>query len=365
MKVLINRSDAIGDTILTLPMAARIKEDYPQAEIIFIISPKSADLFKNHPHVDDVWILNHKTNFFRKLNYLWGRIGQFNPDAFIHVGGSFLPAFVAWLKRLKFRGGLKSKWLSFLFLNQGIHQMRSFVAQHESDYNLNLLGPLGIHYDFHKRSKYAPQVKLEDNDIFDNYQKFINDHNLDSSKELIFIHPGMSGHTLNWSSRNYARLIKRLNDRFPDKFTYVISHTPSDAKYLEGINSFLGEEDHKDLKKSIVFFNGSEHGLYHYMCVLKNAKIFIGPSTGTTHIANTLGVKVVSIYSPIKVQSAMRWSPFDRSKEMTRLLIPDVVCGEYKKCIGRSCPYYECMDKIEISDVLKQIMDMGALSTEG
>ena len=36
---------------------------------------------------------------------------------------------------------------------------------------------------------------------------------MDPTKSMIVIHPGMTGHTLNWSSRNYGRLIQELNQK--------------------------------------------------------------------------------------------------------------------------------------------------------
>jgi ADP-heptose:LPS heptosyltransferase len=97
------------------------------------------------------------------------------------------------------------------------------------------------------------------------------------------------------------------------------------------------------------------------MSILSKAAVFVGPSTGTTHIAAVIGVPVVSIYSPIKIQSSLRWGPLAKDKNKVKILVPDVICGEVKKCALRDCPYYECMSKIEVEDILKQalmIMDL-------
>jgi ADP-heptose:LPS heptosyltransferase len=171
----------------------------------------------------------------------------------------------------------------------------------------------------------------------------------------------MTGHTLNWSSRNYARLILKFEQKFPEKFLFVISHTPSDNVFLQGVKEILNRKENRFLKDRIYFFNGQKEGLRHYMSVLSHASVFVGPSTGTTHIAAVLGIPVVGIYSPIKIQSSLRWGPISKNKEKTRVLVPDVICGEVKKCALRDCPYYECMGKIEVEDVLKQavaIMDL-------
>lgn len=358
MNFLINRSDAIGDTLLTMPMAKMIKEYYPEAKVVFIVSEKCKDLFIDHPFIDDFYIFDHKSSFVSKLKFMKKLYSDFTPDVYLHVGGSHIPSFYAWKMGVKERGGLKSKWQTFAFLNKGTRQKRSMVVMHESDYNLNLLENLGMTYLFNKRSSYAPVININDDEKTEamlSFKEDLKEVRLNPEKELIFIHPGMTGHTLNWSSRNYARLILRLEDTYPDRFNFIISFTPSDAPYLEGLKSLLEQNKDNNLVDQVYYFNGIVKGLRHYMAILSQAKVFVGPSTGTTHIASTLDVGTVGIYSPIKVQSAFRWAPFQRERDNIKIVIPDVVCGEQFKCAGSDCPYYECMAKIEVDDILVEI----------
>lgn len=355
-KFLLNRSDAIGDNILTMPMLAAIKEFYPDSQVAMLISPRCLELYHNHPFVDEVYTIDKKKNFFSRLIDLWRIFSRFSPDHYLFVGGDQLASLVALFKGVPSRGGLISKWQSFLTLNKGVRQKRSVVAMHEAEYNLELLRPFGIEYHYTQKSQYAPQINVDSEEVKICYEEFLKDcesHGKSTQGELLFIHPGMTGHTLNWSSRNYGRLIERMERNFPGRYIYVISFTPSDEPYLTGLRDHL-----ESLKKHlpferIVFLDGSAKGLRHYIHLLSKASLFIGPSTGTTHIANTLGVKTVALYSPIKVQSAMRWGPFKRDSNKLEILVPDVVCGESFECAGQSCPYYECMAKIEVEDVIR------------
>lgn len=359
MKILINRTDAIGDTILTTPIASRLRKKFPDADIRFILSPISAPLFENHPVINGYFIYQKKSNLFQKLNCLRKVFSSFSPDMYIFTGGDQFISMYSWFRRVKLRGGLVSKWQSFLFLNKGTRQKRSLVTMHESDYNLNLLSALGVDYDFNKRDDYTPAINVDTQARVEDLVGFkdeLTSNGLDSSKENIFIHPGMTGHTLNWSSRNYGRLIDKMERKYPGKFNWIISHTPSDNSYLVGLKDHISKCSH--LNNCVYFFDGSIKGLGHYMRILSLAKAFVGPSTGTVHIANTLGVNVVGLYSPIKVQSALRWGPFNRDKSKTRLIVPDVVCGEQFKCAGASCPYYECMSKIEVQDVINELNNL-------
>jgi heptosyltransferase-3 len=364
MRVLINRSDAIGDSILTMPMAKILKEKFPEAKVTMLIAAKSADIFKSHPYIDDFKIYHRNAPFYLKIREIFRIFREVKPTHYFYVGGGYLPNFISWFTRVKFRGGLKSRWHTYLFLNKGIRQKRSMVTMHEMEYNLNLLSPLGIDYNYKEKSHYSPEIHLTPDELDLNYNYFKKNlikEGIESERKMIFIHPGMTGHTLNWSSRNYARLVLKFEQKFPDKYLFVISHTPSDLVFLQGLKEILNRKENNFLKNRIYYFNGQIEGLRHYMSILTKASVFVGPSTGTTHIAAVLGVPVVSIYSPIKIQSSLRWGPLAKNKDKVKILVPDVICGEVRKCALRECPYYECMGKIEVEDVLKQaltVMDL-------
>ncbi len=357
MNIIINRSDAIGDLILTTPMAQLLKETYNDASITFIISNKCVDVVRNHPHIDDYFILEHNKSFFHRLKSVFQLFKEKDPQVYFHVGGKHLPSFVAWLLRVSFRGGLRSKWQTFMFLNKGTRQKRSLVEMHEVDYNMLLLKSLGIEYNYLQKSRFAPVIRMQEGEIDNCYEDFLSEYkDLPEFEKMIFIHPGMTGHTLNWPSRNYGKIIRRLNARFPEKCLFMLSHTPSDMKYVDGVLSELRVDSTLDGR--VILFDGAKKGLRNYMGILAKSDLFIGPSTGTTHISNIMGVKTIGIYSPIKVQSAKRWGPFHQDSKINRTIVPSVVCGERFNCAGESCPYYPCMSVISVEEVLRSAEDL-------
>jgi heptosyltransferase-3 len=359
MKILINRSDAIGEAILTMPMAKILKENYPDSHITMLVTAKSVDLFKEHPYIDDFKVYHRSVSFYKKFKQIIKVFGEVKPTHYFYVGGGYFPNFISWMLRVPFRGGFKAKWHTYLFLNTGIRQKRSMVTMHEMEYNLNLLTPLNIIYNYKNREKYSPEIYLNVSEKelnFNLFNKKLAENGFATDRKMIFIHPGMAGDSLNWSSVNYGRLILKLNILFPNKYLFVISHTPSDHIYLEGLKKILNRKENRVLQNQIYYFNGQEDGLRHYLAVLSKAMVFIGPSTGNTHMAAALGIPVVGIFSPIKNQSALRFGPLTLKNAKSKILVPDVICGEVKKCALKECPYYECMGKIEVEDVAKQIL---------
>ena len=348
MKILINRTDAIGDCLLSTPLARLLKDKIKDesVEITFLVSPRSGDLIGLCEGIDKVVIYDPKWSWFKRLQFLGELLKKERYDVFFHLGGALLPLYQAWKARIKIRAGLQSKWATFLFLNKGQRQSRRLVTMHESDYNMDLAQALGIHRHGERLEAYGPKLNVtKDEGLKARREEGIEDH-----KKLVIVHPGMSGHTLNWASRNYGRLIERLYEDDREAYRFIVSYTPSDGPYLEGLKDYISSSE--DLQREVLFFDGSKKGLIHFTHLLKGADLFIGPSTGTTHMANALGVAQVGIYSPIKVQSSHRWGPYRRDKK-AQVVVPDVVCGESTQCAGAICPYYECMAKIEVEDIFK------------
>ncbi|HAZ11256.1 MAG: hypothetical protein A2X86_20740 [Bdellovibrionales bacterium GWA2_49_15] len=356
MIVAINRTDAIGDTLLTLPMAKVIKHHYPDAKIIFIISPRTQELFANARDVDEVWTIDPKKNWPGQVWSLYQKFSKNHVDTYFYVGGAHWITFCAWLAGVTFRGGLISRWPSFLFLNKGQRQSRRMVVMHEAEYNLNLLTGLEIDWSILSEETWRENLITMTAKELEQADKILQDTcKITPEQEFIVIHPGMSGHTLNWSSRNYGRLITRLLDANLERFRFIVSFTPSDLNFLLGIKDHLGRPEYQKYKGKIHFFDGSKIGLRLYMAILKKAKLFVGPSTGPTHLATALGTPVVALYSPIKIQSAKRWGPLAVRTDQVKTIVPDVVCGEVHHCAGEVCPYYECMAIVEVEDVAKEV----------
>ena len=359
---LINRSDAIGDTILTTSVAKLIKAHIPDAKVYFIVSQRVGNILKDHPYIDGYKVYHRERKFFHKMREVYRIFKEVNPTHYLFVGGGFFPNFMAFITGVKFRGGLKSRWHTYLFLNYGVRQKRSLVTMHELEYNLNLLAPLGIHYTHHEFFNLIPELKVtpeEEQESLNLLASELQKNGLDPSKKFIFIHPGMTGHTLNWSSRNYGRLIARLEEKFPARFNYLVSHTQSDAPFLVGLKEIINSDEKKDLlKKSVYFYDGKVFGIKGFMALSKHASLYVGASTGTTHIASIMGAPVVGIYSPIKVQSRLRWGPLAQDPDKVKVIVPDVICGEQRRCALRDCPYYECMGRIEVEDVIREALNV-------
>ena len=265
-------------------------------------------------------------DFFGRFRFCGSVFGIFPLPSICMWGAKWRPIFAHGFLRIKTRGGLLSKWWSFLFLNKGVRQSRTREGLHERDYNLAILWPLGMSGD--GGETFCPRLQLGREEVTDfrrelGIPQFVGG--------LIVLHPGMRGHTVNWPSLNYAKLAVLLERRNPGRYVYVFGHTPSDEVYIAPIREYFRECQGEGPR--CFFFDGSLKGLRHYMGLLSQASCVVAPSTGITHLANALGVGQVGLYGPVEVQSPRRWGPCRRGSQV-KVLVPEVSCPEYSSCRG-------------------------------
>ena len=136
---IINRSDAIGDLVLSLPVAQALKNHYSNSKVSIIVSERNREVVEHCPFVDS-HILFSKSNKFKFFHDFKKSISE-ELTIFIHLGGSQLPIFVSLLLGVKHRYGLKNKMAGVL-LNEGIRQSRSRALMSEVDYNLLIINSL-------------------------------------------------------------------------------------------------------------------------------------------------------------------------------------------------------------------------------
>ena len=88
------------------------------------------------------------------------------------------------------------------------------------------------------------------------------------------------------------------------------------------------------------------------MAVIATGQVVVSGSTGPAHLAAALGTFTVSIFDPRRSSLPIRWQPLG----LGVLLRPDVPTCE--KCIGVACAYWDCLDRIKVSDVATQITQL-------
>ena len=336
MKVLITRTDRLGDTILASPTWSALREARPDTEITLLTGTAHLPLFESDPDLAEVvpFPAGDRTNIDALAKDLTSR--RF--DALVAL---YVDSDVARLVRrtgAALKVGPLSKPRTWFLFNRPFRQKRSQGEMHEADYNGRLLEGLGVSY-----SPRPPRIHLSAEVISREGPLLSGILGKREPDPFVVLHPGMGGSALNWPPVRYAELAGRLLREREE--TIVVTGMSTDAPFLAEVLKI----DHPRL------VNGTRKlDLTGLALLLRRASAFIGPSTGPMHLATALDTPVITIFSPLGVQQPRRWGPYHAR---STVLSPPVGCGEKYRCSAGRCPDYDCMDRITVEDAFSAVTE--------
>jgi len=299
-KILLIRTDRIGDVILTLPLVDTLKYNYPDAKIDIMVNKRVFELVQDYPNINKVHAIEKDS-----IKDILCICKSDNYDTAIIVRPLFSIALAVFLSGIKYRLGTGYRWYSFLF-NIKHFQHRKYSVKHELEYNLNLLNEL----DCKRIKDVTPRLQIEES-LLEKVKEKLREKNVNLSKDIVIFHPGSLGSAKTWSVENFVKLINLLYEDKSCDFSLLVTGTISDNYVLNKIEDIVGS-------KVLIIKN---LGLKEYAALCKIAKIFVSNSTGPIHIAAAAGTFCVGFYSPVKVESAVRWAPYTEKK---KIFTPDV-----------------------------------------
>ena len=330
MKILIIRTDRIGDLILSIPVIRAIRSAYPDAFIGFIALETPGKLLKEHEDINSLYLLKPDYSNFKEI------LEEIKFQKYSHAITLMVDRKASWipfLAGISCRIGPYSKILSFIKFNKGIIQKRSKSIKNEAEYNLELLDRISIYYKDLNIEDIKPFLEIKESHKL----SFKNSFKKDIAESFGVIHPGMGGSALNLHKNSYLKVTHELSKKIPIYLTFG----PNDNEiYKFFLNNY---------SKDFLINNLSIEELAFFY---SKASFFIGPSTGPMHIAAAVQTKVFAIFSPIKVQSSTRWAPWGNK---ATIISPDVTCKGKFKCI-KNCTFENCLLTLKPEKIIEPVM---------
>ena len=282
-RIVVVRTDRIGDVILTLPVVTALKRRYPKSIIDMLLAPSTCELVEDHPNVHEIIIDDEETihagirGFFRLRRLIRKR----KYDLAIVVHPTFRLALLLFLARVPKRIGTGYRWYQFLF-NEKIYEHRHTALRHEVEYNLNLLRPLGIHCDSVTFDIHVPSP------VIAKMEEVVHRHGGTTDDRIVLLHPGSKGTARDWPWYKFSELGEKL------------------MTTMNGSVVLTGSEDEVDLvaevsrrmnPKPIMVI--CEVNLKELTAFIRHAHLLVINSTGPLLIAAAVGTPVLALFPPI------------------------------------------------------------------
>lgn len=274
-RILLSRTDRLGDVLLCFPLAAFLKQVRPDIFIGFLGTSYTRALIEHCPHID---MYEDREMFLASAA---------TPDygAILHLYPDLEVARKAAQLRIPLRVGIRNKIRMWPKLTHSILLSRSRSDLHETELNLQLLrvfdtgklpGPVDIRTM--ELLRLPPQPRT-------------------AGKRRVILHPFSAGSAREWPLHRYTELVQLLLQR---GFEVWISGS---AEEKERIDNWISQEG-----LEVRILSGSP-SLTGFMNEIQQADALVACSTGPLHIAAALGKVTVGIYSPLRPIFARRWGP--------------------------------------------------------
>lgn len=332
-RILIVRTDRIGDVILTLPMARVLKKHSPSVQIAFLIQRYTSEIVEGDPCVDRVLYYDDgeaNLPFFQLVAAL--RTERF--DAVFHTHPRFRLALMTWVAGIPVRVGTGYRWYSVLF-NRKVFEHRKDARKHELEYNLTLLESVGCPVDY---EGVAPTLEVRPQTL-DSVKTFLSRLGVQRDERFIVVHPGSGGSAREWSAENFGVLGRRLSDL--PKVRVVITGRGAEERIVDRVRELSGE-------RALVIVD--RLNLREFTALARLASLFIANSTGPLHIAAAVGTPVIGLYPQVTPLSAARWGPYTGRKTIFSPVARPIDCS---KCVASGSSLCECMDTIDVEHVFQ------------
>jgi len=336
VKVLLARTDKLGDVVLSLPAIAWLKGRRPDWELHALVAARAAPLVEHDPGLARVWTWPADAPRLRAERF----------DAAVLLVYDRAVAAHLWRIGVRRRVGPLSRWTSWLLLSRGVRQHRSAGGRHERDYNVELAAALAG--EAARGELPAPRLALSAEQR-EAGRRFRAEVAADAAV-VAFVHAGSGGSALVWPPERFGAVAARLAAR------------PGWRLFLTG-----GEQDGPAVAAAAaaagpaVTSLAGRYDLRQLLGVLSGGDLMIAPSTGPLHLASALGLAAVGVMSPVPVQSAERWGPLG---PRARSVSPDVACPARLACLGPRCRLWNCLETIGVEAVVAAAVDAIATGTE-
>jgi len=340
-RFLVVRTDKIGDTVLSIPVAEFLKKLFPKSYIGVLIKPYTAPLFENNPFVDKI-ITDDRYGKHSGISGFWNLVSDISKEKFDAALLLFsTPRAASIIKfSVPYSVGPASKIEQFLY-NKRIRQKRSRCEKNEAAYNLDIayeyVRSLGV--DVNIPTHMWPKIYVTEKEK-ERTRGILKEMGINSGDKLVVVHPGSGGSAKNWLPEEYGIICDEIKSRLGAHVVITMG---------KGEDYIIRRLNKSAIKHHLPF---AQKTLRDLAGLLERADVVFTSSTGPLHIAAAVGTRTVSIFCPIRVCLPKRWGP-QGYEGQHRIFSPEVpVC---EKCTESKCSYFNCMKSISHEDVLEGI----------
>jgi ADP-heptose:LPS heptosyltransferase len=295
MKICIERSDRMGDMILTLPVIQGIKQKNPQAIIHVVASKKNIKICKQFSLIDKTY---EKSTSSSTFNNLIKSISAEKYDYYFTFSPSWFGLRLGFFSKSKFKSSLilQSRYKSNVFSKLGqiifsklFYSLTLVVDRFKSLHANNNIHQTQMMIDVVSKSGLSISENTKTEFIFTNVLQ------LNKSKPVCVIHLSSKWINKYYAEDDFENLLKSLKNK--NISIYLTSDETTKNKFSQIFDTFPIINNPNNLNKNtenILICNNFD--FENWTSLINQADYVITPESGCTHIASLTKSKLVVIY---------------------------------------------------------------------
>ncbi|MBC6612069.1 glycosyltransferase family 9 protein [Hymenobacter sp. BT507] len=291
---LISRTDAIGDVVLTLPVAGWLKQTFPGCRVVLLGRTYTQAVADACPWVDS--FLNFDELLALPLAAQVQQVRQVQADVVLHVFPNKAVAQLTRLANIPVRIGTRNRWFHWLTCTKLVALSRRNSALHEAQLNLHLLKPLGYLPDL-PLDRVGEWMRLQPRvPVPTAIQELV--HARRPGQLNVILHPRSRGSAREWGLPHFGELARLLHAAGHRVWvTGTAAEGAELAEWLQEHQPYLAA----DLTGQL--------SLPQFIAFIAAADGLVAGSTGPLHLAAALGRHALGLYPPIRPMHPGRWAP--------------------------------------------------------
>jgi len=329
-KVLLVRLRSIGDTVLATPSVFALKRFLPNVTIDILVEDWVAPLLTDHPHVDNVIVLE-RGGFMTRARVA-RELRAANYDVVYNLHGGTTATFLTRATGARHRVGFKSYQYAQLHNHQAPSPLLLWEQQktHSVEQQLALLGWTGVPVTDRPRT----QLGIS-NEANEKVKQLLAQAALTDQK-IALIHPAAAFATKQWATEHFARVAEFLSAR---GFAPIAIAAPNERAVLEKLSS--------EASVKITTLNLS---LPEVTALAAQSQLFVGNDSGIAHIAAAVETPAVVIFGSSNIA---HWRPWNSAP--AEVVFEEMPC---QPCHGYFCEKFdqpECILRVPLTRVTAAI----------
>jgi len=324
-KILIIQTASIGDVILATSVVETLNLQLKDVKIDILVKEQNAELFSNHPHINQIITFNREKSKFKEILRLVKKVRKEKYDICINIQRFFTSGLIAVLSSAKTTVGFNKNPLSFLFTYSIPHY---FDGRHEIDRNFELL-------------KFLNLSKVELPKLYPSHSEIESTMNLKQQK-YICIAPASLWFTKQFPLKKWADFINNIDY---DLTIYILG-TSKDNEIANEIISLTNN-------KNVINLCG-KLSLLESASLIKDALMNYTNDSAPLHIASSVNANICAVFCSTVIDFG--FGPLSKNSFVIETQ-EELICRPCGIHGHRNCPegHFECAYKIENSQLLEPL----------